>query len=222
MLEKISMLDSQVIRALLLAITGLVGLILSFFGVDEGWFSERATRVVDAVLLIITTGGVLWAGYARRYLPTPPITDTAVAKTEAKMASAHPEGGFVRPGLLVALLAFSLPVVLLPACTNTREAYRAAETPDEVAYVITEHYASLVREAANLRQLATTPPEAVAAMQRADLVAGPLVDSLRPLRDAYMATRSAESEAELQEAVNRAVLAIADLVRHVKTARGDL
>lgn len=80
-MKSIPLLDSQVIRAALLALVGLLGLILSFFGVSEAAFGEHATRLVDALLLVITTGSVLWAGYARATKPTPPLTNTAAAKT---------------------------------------------------------------------------------------------------------------------------------------------
>lgn len=125
--------------------------------------------------------------------------------------------------LLVVLFGLGMltPVTVgLYGCTELRSAYQAAETPAELAYVLAEHYAGLVKAAADLAQKPTTPANVIAALQVADAKAKPVVAQLRPLRDAYLATRSAESEAELQAATDRAVLAIADLVRAVNNARG--
>lgn len=83
-MKTIPLLDSQVIRAVLLALAGLIGLILSFFGVNEEAFGAQASRLIEAALLLLTTGSALWAAWARAMLPTPPITDTAVVKTEIR------------------------------------------------------------------------------------------------------------------------------------------
>ncbi len=119
------------------------------------------------------------------------------------------------------LLMMSVLCIGLSACAATREAYREADSPDEYAYVLAEHYASLVKEAAELKEKPTTPAEAVSLMQRAELTARPVVLALRPLRDAYLAAKTPASEAELQEAINRAVLVIAELVRTVRGAAGQ-
>ena len=116
----------------------------------------------------------------------------------------------------VALLTF----MFLAACTGTREAYQAAENPSEYAFVLTEHYASLVKEAANLKERPTTPAHAVAAMQAADKAVGPLIDRLAPLAQAWEATHSAADQAALQTAINEVVLRLADLINAVKAARG--
>jgi len=215
-MDNIAKLDSQVVRALLVAIAGLAGIIASYFGISEEVFNEQAVRIIDAACLIMTTGGAAWAMWARLYLPTPPLTDAAAAKTEDRIR----QGGFARPLMLAALLAVAAPVaIMLPGCAGTQTAYRAAETPDEYAFVLAEHYAALVRQAADLRERSTTPPAAIEAMRRAELAARPLIAPLRPLRDAYLAARSAETELELQRAIDAAVLAIADLVRQVQAAQ---
>jgi hypothetical protein len=135
--------------------------------------------------------------------------------------AAQGQGGFVRLSILALLLAGALAMIALSGCMHTRDAYRSAETPDEYAYVLAEHYSVLVREAADLAARPSTPDSAVRAMQRADMVARPAVLQLRHLRDAYLDVRTAETEAELQEAINRAVLLIAELVRAVRGARGE-
>lgn len=120
--------------------------------------------------------------------------------------------------LIAVLFCVCAPVVVgVQGCTGTA-AYREAENPAELAYVLAEHYAALVKQAADLRQRPTTPANAIAAMQRADQIAKPIILQLRPLRDAYIATKSAQTEAELQAAADRAVIAIADLVRTINAA----
>jgi hypothetical protein len=125
--------------------------------------------------------------------------------------------------LLSVIFAFSfaLPVsVGVVGCTAATSAYKAADNPSELAYVLLENYAALVKAAADLSEKATTPASAVTAMQQADAKAKPVMLQLRPLRDAYVASKSANSEEELQAASNRAVLAIADFVRAIQAARG--
>lgn len=74
-------LDSHVMRALLVAAAGVIGVVLSFFGIDEALFTQRAARLIDAVSILLTAGGVAWAAYARAKLPTPPISEKAVERT---------------------------------------------------------------------------------------------------------------------------------------------
>lgn len=131
------------------------------------------------------------------------------------------------PLAAVLLLACS---AIVAGCAGTKAAYQEAQTLDEYAYVITEHYASLVREAADLKDKPTTPRDAVVAMQRADTAAhlvvvgdpggSPPTPGLAELAATYQQVRDAQSEAELQAAVNNAILKIAELVRAVKAARG--
>jgi len=219
--KKIFVLESQVIRAAMVALASLIGLILSYFGVDEAVVNEQAGRIIDAILLLIASGSTLWAAWARAYLPTPPITDSAAYKMEARMQiEEREEGGYAHP-LFLGVLAIVATSLVLAGCVGTRQAYRGASTPDEYAYVLAEHYAALVKEAANLKERPSTPRPAVEAMQKAELAARPVVLQLKPLRDAYLEARSAETEAELQVAIDRAVLAIADLVRALRAARGE-
>lgn len=129
------------------------------------------------------------------------------------------QGGFVRFGVLLTLLAAAL--LALSGCAGTKEAYSVAEGVDEQAYVAAEHYASLLREANVLKGKATTPGEAITAMQEAAQKAQPVVMKVRQLRDLYVQAKTAETEQQLQAAVNEAILLIADLVRAVNKARGE-
>jgi hypothetical protein len=81
MLEKIAKLDSLVLRGLAVALIGLIGKILALFGLDEMLFSTKASEIVDALLTVITAGGVLYAAHARINKANPPLSDKAVAET---------------------------------------------------------------------------------------------------------------------------------------------
>jgi hypothetical protein len=107
----------------------------------------------------------------------------------------------------------------LSACVGTRTAYQAADSPDKMAYVITEHYTALVTEAANRKDAGTLTGDALAKVQAADRAVSPLVLQLGPLSQAYTATKSAETQAELQAAINKAVLALTNLIDALKGAR---
>lgn len=113
MLEKIALMDAGVIRALLVAAVGLLGLVLSFFGVDEAAFGEKAGRLIDGLLLLLTAGSVFWAGYSRATKPTPPLTQMAKDATARAVANGELKrtGGFARPAMLAFLLALSVPIV---------------------------------------------------------------------------------------------------------------
>lgn len=186
----------------------LLGISTEAFDVDQ-----TVTMVFGGVTALVA----IWTLITRLRKPTPPITETAVERT---VELAKKQGGMARVALLCFALALAAPVaVITTACTGTTSAYRQAENPAELAYVLTEHYAALVRAAADLRDRPGTPPAAVAAMQRADQLAKPVVLRLRPLRDAYVLARSAASEAELQAAIDQAVIAISELVKAVNAAR---
>jgi hypothetical protein len=81
MLEKFAKLDSLVLRGLLVAAVGFIGVVLSLFGVSEGMFSEKAMKVVDAGMTLLTAVGLLYAANARINKPNPPLSDKAVAET---------------------------------------------------------------------------------------------------------------------------------------------
>lgn len=123
--------------------------------------------------------------------------------------------------IMLGLLIGTVPsITAMQGCTQARSAYKTADNPAELAYVLTEHYAALVKAAADLAQKPTTPASAIVAMQKADAVAKPVVLRLRPLREAYVTGKTAANEAELQAAIDRGVLALADLVRAINVARG--
>jgi hypothetical protein len=113
------LLQSGVIRGLLAALVGLVGSILGIFGVPEAAFAAKGAQVVEALSNFLIAAGVVYAAWARVSLPTPPLTQTAEAKTIARQAAADeqagriPQSGFVRPAMLAMMLC--LGVVVLPS-----------------------------------------------------------------------------------------------------------
>lgn len=135
------------------------------------------------------------------------------------------------PQLLIVPCLLLMAAMLLPACTGTRAAYKAAEGLDEYAYVVTEHYAALVKQAADVRQRPGTAQSTINALRAADNAAAlvilgnprgtPPTPGLQQLVANYKQIRSAKTEAELQAAVDTAILRLADLVRAVKSAGGN-
>lgn len=161
----------------------------------------------------------VWTFLTRLYKPTPPITAEAQLKTEALVKR---QGGYTRVLVLAVLLGICAPIlVIAPGCVGTRSAYAEAHSLDQYAFVLTEHYAALLKQAADLRGKPSTPANAIAALQKADSFAAPAVKKLRGLADAYLTTKSAQSESELQAAVNAAVLTLADFVRTIRAAAGS-
>lgn len=226
MLERIAMLDSQVMRALGLAVIALLGLILSFFGVDEAIFSEKAQRVLDALLLVLATSAALYASWARATKPTPPLTETAKQKTAELVAAGklstatQRQGGFARAAMLGVILAFgSIVVVGLSACTNTRAALSNADTPSDYALVFLEGYDSALKTANQLKASGALAGDDLARVQAAEKKAWPLVQKIDPLRRAYEQTKSAQDAATLQLAIDNAIREAAEFIRLVRELR---
>lgn len=227
-MKNIALLDSQVIRAALVALVGLIGLILSFFGVSEEAFGAKAAKLVDAALLVLTTGATLWAAYARATKPTPPITQVAAEATAARTKA---EGGYARVGSLSLLLVLGMAAALLPACTGTRDAFKAADTVDEKAAVVGELYFATVKEAADLKNAGKLTGAKLAAVRATELRARPFIlgapatattpakPGVLQLADTYAALKNATNEAALQAAIEAAMVQLADLINLVKGAR---
>jgi len=244
MLERIPVLDSQVIKALVVAGVGVIGNLCSFFGVDEALFaSEKVQHLADGVATLFTLGGVVWAAWARATKPNPPLTEKAkqatidAVRTGDLQTTVPKQGGFLRPGFASMLAAVALALVAgvgLVGCSGTQAAFKAAQTRPETvlpdtAYVIAEQYRAVLKEAADLKESGRLPPEVVTKLQQANDTAKPLVlgdpqavppkAGLRQLAESFQAVRNAKTEADLQRAVDAAVLAVADFVRALDEAR---
>lgn len=117
---------------------------------------------------------------------------------------------------LISLLVFVAIVGMLNACVGTRAAYESAETLEAKAYVVTEHYAALVKEAADLREAGTLTGDALARVQAADNQARPLVLQLRTSVQAYTALKNADTAAALQAALDSAVVQVSALINAIR------
>lgn len=249
MLEVIAKMDSAVIRALLVAAVGVIGMILSFLGVDGSRFGENAEKFIDALLLLLSTGGIAWAAYARLMKPTPPLTETAKAETIRQVAAGKltevkvtdKQGGFARVACLALAAGLLLGGLGLASCSGTKAAYRAAQDVDDTAYVVTRHYRSLLREAADLKDSGTITGRPLEALRAAEQVATPIIigdeatgqPGLRELARIYVDAKAAYDEAvnadtrealdaanvKLSQAVNDAMRAVAGFLRALEAAR---
>lgn len=219
---KSAILRQQIVQAAV-ALTALIGV-------------NTETIDLDATVASIFAGiaGViaLWTFITRLVKPAPNLTATAQAKEEQLVQDGKlpRQGGFFRPGAALLVLAISTALALgvgaMSGCANTKAAYKEASGITETAYVVAEHYAALVNQAANLAQLPTTAPEAKEAMKAADNAVRPLIlgdparglPSLQTLVDRYDRVRTAQTQTELQNAINAAVLELANLINAVKQA----
>jgi hypothetical protein len=109
-------------------------------------------------------------------------------------------------------------LLILAACAGTREAYKVAATPEQYAYVVTEHYAAVVKQAADRKDAGTLTGSSLARVQAADRAANPLILDLAALAQAYQETQTAENEAALQAALNKAVIALNNFINALKGA----
>lgn len=202
---------------------------LALFGIatDIDW-----SATVEAVFAGVAAAVAVWTVFTRLFKPAPNLTATAAAKEQELVAKGTlpKQGGFARIGSLL-VLAFSgaLALFVLQGCAGTQAAYRAASDLPDTAYVVTEHYAAVLKEAADLAALPGTPANVVAALQKADQAVKPLIigdpatglPGLRQLTETYQAVRDAKTEADLQIAINAAVRELSNFIKAVKAARGS-
>ncbi len=76
-MEKIPWWKSNTLRALLIAALAQV---IAFAGLADEVGSEKVAQLVDAALDLVSLAATLYAAYARARLPTPPVSDAAIAK----------------------------------------------------------------------------------------------------------------------------------------------
>lgn len=238
---KSAILQSQIVAFVMAA--------LSFFNITTDFDLKETVAAVFAGV------GALAAVYAfikRLTAPSPNLTLAADRKereliAEGKLAPAQAthavvvsmgksetasaaaalkdrQSGSARIGLLSALALIAV------GCTSTYAAYRSADTLEEQAYVLTEHYAALVHEAADLKDQPSTPDavgdklrDAANASQRyvlGDPSATPPVPSLRDLAKAYGAVHDATTRDALQQALDDAFVKVAAFLRALREAQG--
>lgn len=107
-------------------------------------------------------------------------------------------------------------LAILAGCAGTKAAYQGAETLEDTAYVVTEHYAALVKEAADMREAGTLTGNALVQVQGFETRARPLILRLQGLAEAYESVRSAENEQALAAAVGEAAQVLSDFINALK------
>lgn len=79
-MEKMPWYKSNTLRALLVA--GIT-LVAQKLGIADTIGDADAAKLVELCLGVVETVALAYAAYARVYQPTPPVSNTAVAKTQA-------------------------------------------------------------------------------------------------------------------------------------------
>lgn len=123
-----------------------------------------------------------------------------------------------RRSIFAALILFTM--AGLAACEHTRQAYQNAETLDAKAYVMGEHFNALQNSAVELIEEGSVPQAAINRIAAAEREARPVILGLTRAGEAYKAVRSAETEAELQLALNDAALALSDFIKAMRSNDG--
>jgi len=122
----------------------------------------------------------------------------------------------MKPWTLLIILAMT---ALVGACAGTSSAYRAAEGLEEKAYVVGEHYYALVREGNDLKNRGILSGSQLDRAQ--DLVRStrPVILELANAAEAYALVKDADTQADLERALNNAAIAVSRLVDTIKAVR---
>lgn len=205
-----AILRQQIVQVLV-ALTALIGINTEAIDLD---------KTITSIFAGIAGVVAIWTFITRLVKPSPNLTAAAANKEQDLIERGKlpaKQGGFARIGVLLVLAIGAITAIsVLPACSSTRAAYQVADTLEERAYVATEHYAALVRQAADLRERGILTGAALTRVQEVETVARPVVLKLGSLVRAFKAAKTAESELELQLALDESVRLIADLVRAIK------
>lgn len=226
----------------------IVAFLVAAFGLLKFQTDIDVDATVGAILAGIAALIPVYTIVTRIFKPAPNLSQTAVAKEvelvmdgkipPSPIAAPMKQGGFATLNMLILALVLAAGIgQLLLGCTHTQAAYKAAplhgEALADTAFVITEHYAAVIHEAALMRKSGTLKTPLLEPIQRADQVANrlilgvpaaegqPAVPGLEQLASTYTALHDATSEAQLQSAVNEAVVALGSLIRAVNTAKGQ-
>jgi hypothetical protein len=214
-------------------IVQLVAALVALVGINTGGIDLDAT--VASIFGGIAAVIAVWTLLTRIFKPAPNLSQTAAAKevelvVRGDIPAQNPtQRGFARPGvmLLLAALATVATIAISSGCAGTTSAYKAAQSLPDTAYVVTEHYAAVLNEATGIASQPDVPAEVKAALQKAAAAVQPIVrgdpatgqPSLHELATRYQSVRDAKSEAELQDALNRAIETLANFINAVKSAR---
>lgn len=216
-MENLPWYKSAIIRQQVVQLI-VAGLALVGVTTDLDW-----SATVEALFGGVAAVVAIWTIVTRLFKPAPAITETAAKKEQAMK-----QGGFARPDILVPLALLGILATVL-GCAGTTAAYKSAQSLPDTAYVVTEHYAAVLKEAADLAALPGTPANVKDALKKADNAVRPFVigdtatgqPGLRALADRYQAVKDAQTEADLQRAIDAAVRELSNFIKAVKAARGN-
>lgn len=97
-LAKIAKLDSGVIRGVLSAAVPVIAqLAMLIFNLSEAGVTAQLNRFVDGVTALWIAFSLAYIAYQRLMNPTPPLTEVAVQKTEARLPVLPPQANEVTP-----------------------------------------------------------------------------------------------------------------------------
>lgn len=214
-MNSIGWLNSGIIKALLLALAGLAGLIVRKLGYqfdDDFW-----NQIIDALLLIVTTGATMYAGYARATKATPPITQMAVDATAARVAEEKKQGGRSSISMLSALAGLSLmALMVMSAGCAALNPVSKANTLEQKAYALYGSFVVFEEQAAVLVQKPGTSVSVKTALANADALAKPLAERLIDAAQSVLAIRlEIEAGASIQD---KLVIALDNLDRYIAEA----
>lgn len=119
-----------------------------------------------------------------------------------------------RRSIFAALILFTM--AGLAACGGTRAAYENAETLDAKAYVSAEHFNALQNSALELIEEQSVPQAAINKIAAAERTTRPIILDLKRAAEAFSAVRDAETQVELQLALNEAALALSDFINALR------
>lgn len=214
-------------------IVQLLVAVVALFGFNtEGIDLDATTASIFAGIAAVVS---VWTLVTRIFKPAPNLSQTAADKeielvSRGEIPAQNPkERGFVRGAALIVLAWLTFAAVVLvtvTGCAGTTSAYKAAQSLPDTAYVVTEHYAAVLNEATAIASQPDTPASVKDALKKAAEEVQPIVrgdpatgrPSLQDLAATYQRVRDAESETELQLALNRAVETLAKFINAVKSA----
>jgi len=138
------------------------------------------------------------------------------ALTTRRLLSNLTPGPSVNSHWLVGILAILVASSMLGSCTGTRAAYKAADGLDETAKVVSEHYYALVREANVLKDSGQLSGQELDTAQALVAVTAPAITDLATAAQAFAAVQNAQTEGDLQRAINDAAIAVSKLLDVIK------
>lgn len=192
-------------------------------------------ETVASIFAGVSGAIAVWTFITRLVKPAPNLTQLAADRERELVAEGKApkrQGGHAATSILLRLAIFAgviAAAIALAGCGGTVLAYKTAKTLPDQAYVISEHYASVVKQAADIAERPGTPESVKEALQAADRAVKPLIlgddqrdlPGLRDLVETYQAMRDANSEDHLQRAINDAVRKLTLFINAVKSARSQ-